>query len=244
MKILPYMNNILKALMDIVNNTQINVQEQGIIKGQAIMCAGQLASAVGKDRFPMECIEVFTKHALTFIQEQNKFELRETAISYFAELSRIMKDDMAPIIEQVLTEVLSSCKSDKGVVTINDTNTAAKQFSLDSDSEDEDKAIGMDVDVNFIDEKSSAVHALGNLCLFCPGLIINRLPEILEVLSDIAFYFHENIRYHVCLTYTQIAFGLLKHFAPQQHNANGKFIWKKGLPVQNPMAEKVQEFID
>jgi len=61
----------------------------------------------------------------------------------------------------------------------------------------------MDVDVNFIDEKSSAVHALGN--------ILPRMQEILDVLNEISFYFHENIRYHVCQTYLQIAIGLLRN---------------------------------
>ena len=70
----------------------------------------------------------------------------------------------------------------------------------------------MDVDVNFIDEKSSAVHALGNIALFCPGLILPRMPKILDVLDGISFYFHENIRYHVCMTYLQIAIGLVKHY--------------------------------
>lgn len=63
------------------------------------MCAGQLAAAVGKDKFPAECIETFTKYALQFLQEESKFELRETAISYFAELARILKGEMAPIID-------------------------------------------------------------------------------------------------------------------------------------------------
>ena len=112
---------------------------------------------------------------------------------------------MAPVIDQVLTEVLASVKSDKGVVTVKADDSEKKKdkaFSLDSDSEDEEEAEGMDVDVNFLDEKSSAVHALGNICLFCPGLIFERFPEILKTLQDIAFYFHENIRYHVCMTYT------------------------------------------
>jgi hypothetical protein len=56
----------------------------------------------------------------------------------------------------------------------------------------------MDVDVNFIDEKSAAVHALGNICLMCPGLILPRIQEILATLEELHDYFHENIRYHVC----------------------------------------------
>lgn len=71
----------------------------------------------------------------------------------------------------------------------------------------------MDVDVNFLDEQSAAVHALGNIALFCSSLILPRMQEILDVLSEISFYFHENIRYHVCQTYLQIAVGLQKHFA-------------------------------
>ena len=78
------------------------------------MCAGQLASAVGKDKFPPECIEVFTNFALQTLA-QDKFELRETAISYFAELARIMKGEMAPIINKVLDEILNSVKSTAGV---------------------------------------------------------------------------------------------------------------------------------
>lgn len=69
---------------------------------------------------------------------------------------------------------------------------------MDSDSEDEAELVGMDVDVNFIDEKSSAVHALGNIALFCTSLILTRMQEILDILNEISFYFHENIRYHVC----------------------------------------------
>ena len=57
------------------------------------MCAGQLAAAVGKDKFPKECIEVFTKVAFEFLA-MDKYELRETAISYFAELVRILKGEM------------------------------------------------------------------------------------------------------------------------------------------------------
>lgn len=96
-----------------------------------------------------------------------------------------------------MTEVLASCKSSEGIKQ--EVQGREKEaFSLDSDSEDETELVGMDVDVNFIDEKSSAVHALGNLCLFCPTQVLPRMNEVLDTLSELGFYFHENIRYHVC----------------------------------------------
>lgn len=174
------------------------------------MCAGQLAAAVGKEKFPTECIEVFTKYALEFLA-MDKYELRETAISYFAELVRILKGEMAPIINQVLDEILKSCKSEAGFQEEHE-KKAKDAFSLDSDSEDEAELVGMNVDINFIDEKSAAVHALGNLGLFCSGLLLPRLKEIVDVLADIGDYFHENIRYHVCMTYLQIGVGLVRHY--------------------------------
>lgn len=78
------------------------------------MCAGQLASALGRDKFPMEYIETFTKYGLQFLQVE-RYELRETAISYFAELSRVLKGEMAPIINQIIDEILKTCKSEAGV---------------------------------------------------------------------------------------------------------------------------------
>ena len=147
---------------------------------------------------------------------------------------------MAPIIDQVLTEILKSCKSNTGVRE-EYVEKEKEAFSLDSDSEEEEPALaGMDVDVNFIDEKASAVHALGNITLFCSSLIIPRMQEILDVLSDLGMYFHENIRYHVCLTYTQIAIGLVRHFT----GTFDKYNWKKGLPVAIPLPDKVQEFLN
>lgn len=146
---------------------------------------------------------------------------------------------MGPIINEVLEEVLKSCKSTSGVVE--EVEQKPKEaFSLDTDSEDEAELVGMDVDVNFIDEKSAAVHALGNFALFCPGLIFPRLQEILDVLNEIAFYFHENIRYHVCMTYLQIAVGLVKLFTQSED----KFHWEKGLPVKTPLPEQAQQLID
>lgn len=73
------------------------------------MCAGQLGAAVGKEHFPKEALEVFTKFGLEFLQQEGKYELKETSISYFAELAKVLRGEMAPIIDQVLTEVLKSC---------------------------------------------------------------------------------------------------------------------------------------
>jgi len=72
---------------------------------------------------------------------------------------------------------------------------------LDSDSEDEELK-ELDIDVNFIDEKSSAVHCLGNMFMFAPSLLAPQLDEILKHLGEVAFFFHENIRLQAVQTYS------------------------------------------
>jgi hypothetical protein len=73
------------------------------------MCAGKLASSCGKEKFPTQAIEVFTAFGLECLAEDNKFELRETAISYFSDLTVLLKEEIAPVFNQVMTEVLKTC---------------------------------------------------------------------------------------------------------------------------------------
>jgi hypothetical protein len=50
-------------------------------------------------------------------QADSKLELRETAIGYFSEISKILKSDMAPILSIVLTEIMKSLASEDGIKT-------------------------------------------------------------------------------------------------------------------------------
>ena len=115
-------------------------------------------------------------------------------------------------------------------------------FSLDSDSDDDEEVVGLELDTNFIDEKTSAVHALGNLCLNCSGVIQPYMQEILKTLDDVSMYFHENVRYHVCLTYAQIAFGLLRLHTGKA-DSDDKHEWTPGIPAAAPLPAPVTEFL-
>ena len=73
-------------------------------------------------------------------------------------------------------------------------------FSLDSDSE-QGELIGMDIDVATLDEKASAVNALGIIGQHSPKLCQSKMKDMLEALEKLQFYFHENVKYHVSLAY-------------------------------------------
>lgn len=150
------------------------------------MCAGKLASACGNETFPKEAIEVFTQFGLECLKSDNKYELRETAISYFSDLSVLLKEDIAPVFETVMTEIIATCvKEDEMKETFEKKKEEGQGFSLDSDSAGEGELIGLDVDVATLDEKASAVNALGIIACHSPKLCQSKFQEILDALEKL-----------------------------------------------------------
>lgn len=157
------------------------------------MCAGRLAAGCGKEKFPAQAIEAFTQFGLQClsIDGENKFELRETAITYFSDLSVLLGEEMAPVFEQVMGEILKTCNADDEIKVNEDgdgaegaksTTAAGAGFSLDSDSE---KEVEIGVDVNHLDEKASAVNALGIIGQHSPKLCQGKAGDILKTLEEL-----------------------------------------------------------
>lgn len=89
--------------------------------------------------------------------------------------------DFAPYFEKVLSEILKTCAED------NDLQDAEKQpkagFSLDSDSEE--GGATQYVDLANLDEKSSAINALGVMGMHVPKLMGTKLKEVMEALEGL-----------------------------------------------------------
>ena len=101
----------------------------------------------------------------------------------------------------------------------------------------------MQLDLEGVDEQVSAIHCLGNLALYCSGLMQPYLTTIWDKLQNLGGYVHENVRYHICLSFTQIAFGQLK-FCLGKADSDEKLEWKAGLPVQQPLPAEVKTFVN
>lgn len=134
------------------------------------MCAGNLASACSEENFPQEALETFTRFALECLQQTDaKYELKETAINYFSEISKIQKSKMAQLIPVIVPHILESAQT-KVTAAPKIEEKGADEFDLDSDEDDEDDMM-VGVDLEGIDEQVSAIHCLGNLSLYCSGLM-------------------------------------------------------------------------
>lgn len=96
--------------------------------------------------------------------------------------------------------------------------------------------------MNHLDEKATAVNALGVIGQHAPKLCQGRAAEILKTLSDMEFYFHPNIKLQVVYAYFQLSFGLMKIAGALDKDEN--FNWTKGAPQNSPMPEQVVTFIN
>ena len=246
-KITPYMEELCELCNSIVTG-QIKVPTT--VKGQALMCAGRLAAACGKEKFPGKAIDAFTLFGLQCLSTEgaNKYELRETAITYFADLSIFLKDDIAPVFDQIITEIIKTCvasdeykgnEEKEGAGAGKSTSASGAGFSLDSDSDGEE--MELEIDVNHLDEKSAAVNALGVIGQHCPKLCQGRAKEILTTLSDLHFYFHPNIRLGVVYSYLQLTYGLMQLAGVLDEDEN--FEWTKGAPQGSPLPPQVADFV-
>lgn len=115
-----------------------------------------------------------------------------------------------------------------------------EEFDLDSGDEDVEEVVMHEED---IDEQVAAINACGNLSLYCSGLMQPYLERICEQLLKIGEYAHENVRYHTCLSLTQIAMGQMR-LAVGQQDSDDKVEWQSGLPAQQPLPANVKQFLD
>ena len=84
-----------------------------------------------------------------------------------------------------------------------------KDFSLDSDSEDDD-AVVSSTKASEYDEKAAAIHALGELANSCPIKFIPYFNEAYKILDDHYQFFYETIRVQVSSCYVNLTKGLIK----------------------------------
>jgi hypothetical protein len=102
------------------------------------MCAGRLASSCGRDVFPAQSIDEFTKFGLVCLKSNDKYELKETAFTYFSDLAVLLKEEMAPVFDEVMLAILECMRAEDQHEQVKDESKKdpATGFSLDSDSED------------------------------------------------------------------------------------------------------------
>ena len=105
---------------------------------------------------------------------------------------------MDTIIPIIIEPILEACET-KLIAQSHEHEEEGAEFDLDSDDED-GEVVGFDLEGT--DEQVSAIHCIGNLCLYCSGIMQPYLEKVCEKFKDAGENVHENVRYHISLSLT------------------------------------------
>jgi hypothetical protein len=118
---LPNVASLILQLIDIpitqdansnANNSKISGQNS--LRGRALECFGHMAIAVGKDAFAPYFGRVMSAAAVGLSSDDT--DLHEFAYVLFANLSKVMEHDFAPVLPELVPHLLKVVESNDGAL--------------------------------------------------------------------------------------------------------------------------------
>lgn len=208
-----------------------------MLRAKTAEAIGKLGFAAGRAKY-QPYLESFSQRVLADLQKWELFEMSEAAYSYFGDMAKLLGSDFAPMLATLVPLAIKSCMSEEGIKKEYE-EKKKEDFSFGSDSEDDDANLkGVTVRTAFIDEKTTALHALGLFSISCPKAFLQYMPNCIQMLETIWNYFNETVRYQVVQTYQQFVEGInLAFYGTESHP---KPIC--GLPPKQKLAPDAHKF--
>ncbi|CAM9780208.1 unnamed protein product, partial [Discosporangium mesarthrocarpum] len=196
------------------------------LRGRALECMGHIALAVNKENF-----KPYTDACIVQAVEGLKIdsmELHEFSYTFFANLAKVLGEDMGQYMGQLLPHLLSEIQESDGV----DLDTLQEREAVfgDQDDDDDDEEFGsayMNVRTAELDKKKAALVALGSLAEHAPRAFYPHLSHSMEVLIKKVEYWHGDVRTAVssCLEW-------MVHVSHQAYPPETE--WQRGQPTPLP----------
>ncbi|OWF34795.1 Importin-4 [Mizuhopecten yessoensis] len=175
-------------------------EEMRKLQIQTLDTLGVLARGVGLETFlPLtkECAQL----GLNLLHNVDDPDLRRCVYGLFASLSSIMKGDIGPYLENLITHMIGSLKSTEGVKA--HVKVAEEQVSIfneedfgeeedisqeDDEEDDEQHIEGISVENAFVDEKEDTCCALGELAANSGAVFFPYLEKSFKEVTDMMDY--------------------------------------------------------
>jgi hypothetical protein len=186
----PYIQGVSALMMKLM---ELREEKMFTLRGRALECMGHIAIAVGKDVFrpyfapTMQC-------ACEGLQWDST-ELHEFAYAAFANLSKVMGSEFAPILGELVPHLVKVIDTDEGQLEQADEEEQAEQFNLD-DSDDEDEAgnFVLNVRTALFESKKGALTAIGEMAQHTGAAYVPYLEASMQVLQKALKNWHPLIR--------------------------------------------------
>lgn len=191
------------------------------LRGRALECMGHIAIAVGKEHFrpyfgpTMQC----ACEGLMF----DSTDLHEFAYAAFANLSKVMGDEFAPVLGELVPHLVTVISQDEGQFEQAEGEQGGQFNALDdSDEEDEGGGLVMHIRTALLETKKGAITAVGEMAAHTGAPFVPYMGEVMTVLLKAADNWHPLIK-------TEVADALASLIVPcVAKDHNGEITWEKG----------------
>lgn len=229
----PYMPAIAQLLTPLLQLTEPHLYS---LRGRALECMGHMGIAVGRDTFrpffpdTMRC----AMEGLTF----DSSDLQEFAFAVFANLAKVMKEEFAPALPELVSFLITVIEQDEGQLKAPEEEEEAEYTGLDdSDDEDENGNLVYHVRTALFDVKKGAITALGEMAAHSGTAFCPHLESSMQVLQKAASNWHPLIQAEVADALPSLIIPSIAAYH------NGEIEWKKGDVNTNVLSQHTQALV-
>jgi hypothetical protein len=214
----PYVEGVANLMAKLMQLKDPNLFS---LRGRALECMGHIAIAVSRDAFrpyfpaTMQC-------AMEGLSTDST-ELQEFAYAVFANLSKVMKEEFAPALPDLVPHLLKVIDQDEGQLEQAEEKT--NDFGALDDSDDEDDDDGqyvLHVRTALLEVKKGAITALGEMAAHTGTSYCPYLEDSMQVLQKAASNWHPLIKSEVADAFPSMIVPSIDAYH------SGEFKWTKG----------------
>lgn len=222
----PYVAGVATLMQKLM---QLKEEKMFSLRGRALECMGHMAIAVGKENFR----PYFTSTMMCACEglTLDSVDLHEFAYAVFANLSKVMGEEFASVLAELVPHLTAAIGQDEGQVE--SAGDEAKFSGLDdSDDENEEANYVLHVRTALLEAKKGAITALGEMAAHTGAAFVPYLETSMEILSKAAENWHPLIK-------SECAEALPSLVIPTvAAHHGGEISWTKGdVASPNPMSQ-------
>jgi len=226
----PYVDGVATIMTQLMT---LQEEKMFSLRGRALECMGHMAIAVGKEVF-RPYFSVTMQCACEGLTTEST-DLKEFAYAVFANLSKVMGEEFAPVLPDLVPHLIKVIEMDEGSLEQAEEQKEAGQLSAFDDSDDEDNPGNyvLQVRTALLEAKKGAITALGEMAAHTGSAYTPFLEGTVKVLTVAAHNWHPLIK-------SVTAEALPSMVIPSaSSNHNGEIPYTKGdlNPASNPLSQ-------
>lgn len=229
----PYVPGVAKLMTTLM---QIQDPEQFSLRGRALECMGHMAIAVGQENF-RPYFAATMESAMQGLTTDST-DLQEFAYAVFANVAKVMKDEFAPALPELVPHLVKVIAMDEGQYESAAPSNEAGDFNLDDSDEEDNGQFVLHVRTALLEVKKGALTALGEMAAHCGRSFCPHLESSMQVLQQAANNWHPLIKGEAADAFPSMIVPSIAAYH------NGEITWKKGdVSGANPLSEHTKSLV-